>query len=186
MPQAVGSLCLLSQVSHSLVPSFSSLLFSISPLPIFMETRFSSAIDHDIASIGVGSPLIYESGLKQRLLRYAASALLFIEIGVDPFLVSWNRMGGSIVVYVAARRSLSTLDGLVVVDLGFDAVHFARIDYQDKEKRKVDTTLQPMFGCVKSSFVQDSSEVDDEQCGLNASSDEDCENEHAQRSLQTR
>ncbi|XLR34612.1 hypothetical protein S83_062512, partial [Arachis hypogaea] len=27
----------------------------------------------------------------QRLLRYAASALLFTEKGVDPFLVSWNR-----------------------------------------------------------------------------------------------
>jgi hypothetical protein len=35
--------------------------------------------------------LIFESGLKQRLLRYAASALLFTEKGVDPFLVSWNR-----------------------------------------------------------------------------------------------
>jgi hypothetical protein len=35
--------------------------------------------------------LIYESGLKQRLLRYAASALLFTEKGVNPFLVSWNR-----------------------------------------------------------------------------------------------
>ncbi|PQQ00459.1 pachytene checkpoint protein 2 homolog isoform X1 [Prunus yedoensis var. nudiflora] len=36
--------------------------------------------------------LIYESGLKQRLLRYAASALLFTEKGVNPFLVSWNRI----------------------------------------------------------------------------------------------
>ncbi|KAL5062090.1 hypothetical protein RYX36_023827 [Vicia faba] len=36
--------------------------------------------------------LIYESGLKQRLLRYAASALLFTEKAVDPFLVSWNRI----------------------------------------------------------------------------------------------
>lgn len=35
--------------------------------------------------------LIYDAGLKQRLLRYAASALLFTEKGVDPFLVSWNR-----------------------------------------------------------------------------------------------
>lgn len=35
--------------------------------------------------------LIYESGLKQRLLRYASSALLFTEKGVDPFLVTWNR-----------------------------------------------------------------------------------------------
>ena len=39
--------------------------------------------------------LIYESGLKQRLLRYAASALFFTEKGVDPFLVSWNRYGTS-------------------------------------------------------------------------------------------
>ncbi|XP_057760182.1 pachytene checkpoint protein 2 homolog [Arachis stenosperma] len=31
---------------------------------------------------------------KQRLLRYAASALLFTEKGVDPFLVSWNRDPG--------------------------------------------------------------------------------------------
>ncbi|KAL8140804.1 hypothetical protein V2J09_006825 [Rumex salicifolius] len=36
--------------------------------------------------------LIYESGLKQRLLRYAASALLFTERGVNPFLISWNRI----------------------------------------------------------------------------------------------
>ncbi|KAM6570118.1 hypothetical protein CsatB_018103 [Cannabis sativa] len=36
--------------------------------------------------------LIYEPGLKKRLLRYAASALLFTEKGVDPFLVSWNRV----------------------------------------------------------------------------------------------
>lgn len=35
--------------------------------------------------------LVYETGLKQRLLRYAASALLFTERGVDPCLVSWNR-----------------------------------------------------------------------------------------------
>jgi hypothetical protein len=35
--------------------------------------------------------LLYEVGLKQRLLRYAASALLFTERGVDPCLVSWNR-----------------------------------------------------------------------------------------------
>lgn len=35
--------------------------------------------------------LIFESGLKQRLLQYAASALLFTEKGVNPFLVSWNR-----------------------------------------------------------------------------------------------
>ncbi|CAI0547534.1 unnamed protein product, partial [Linum tenue] len=41
---------------------------------------------------GLWESLIYESGLKQRLLRYAASALLFTEKGVDPFLVSWNRI----------------------------------------------------------------------------------------------
>ena len=35
--------------------------------------------------------LIYDSGLKQRLLRYAASALLFTEKGVNHVLVSWNR-----------------------------------------------------------------------------------------------
>ncbi|XWS36934.1 hypothetical protein CRYUN_Cryun19dG0000300 [Craigia yunnanensis] len=41
---------------------------------------------------GMWESLIYESGLKQRLLRYAASALFFTEKGVDPFLVSWNRI----------------------------------------------------------------------------------------------
>nr|POE50777.1 pachytene checkpoint protein 2 like [Quercus suber] len=41
---------------------------------------------------GMWESLIYESGLKQRLLRYAASALLFTEKGIDPFLVSWNRI----------------------------------------------------------------------------------------------
>ncbi|KAL1363847.1 hypothetical protein AAHE18_03G176300 [Arachis hypogaea] len=41
---------------------------------------------------GMWESLIFESGLKQRLLRYAASALLFTEKGVDPFLVSWNRI----------------------------------------------------------------------------------------------
>ncbi|KAF6137155.1 hypothetical protein GIB67_030919 [Kingdonia uniflora] len=41
---------------------------------------------------GMWESLIYESGLKQRLLRYAASALFFTEKGVNPFLVSWNRI----------------------------------------------------------------------------------------------
>ncbi|PKA57796.1 Pachytene checkpoint protein 2 like [Apostasia shenzhenica] len=41
---------------------------------------------------GLWESLIYEIGLKQRLLRYAASALLFTEKGVDPCLVSWNRV----------------------------------------------------------------------------------------------
>ncbi|CAH8359727.1 unnamed protein product [Eruca vesicaria subsp. sativa] len=37
---------------------------------------------------GLWESLIYESGLKQRLLRYAASALLFTQKGVNPNLVS--------------------------------------------------------------------------------------------------
>lgn len=41
---------------------------------------------------GMWESLIYESGLKKRLLHYAASALLFTERGVNPFLVSWNRI----------------------------------------------------------------------------------------------
>ncbi|KAJ4756348.1 hypothetical protein LUZ62_090753 [Rhynchospora pubera] len=41
---------------------------------------------------GLWESLIYESGLKQRLLRYAASALLFTEKGVNTYLVSWNRI----------------------------------------------------------------------------------------------
>lgn len=41
---------------------------------------------------GMWESLIYESGLKQKLLRYAASALLFTEKGVNSFLVSWNRI----------------------------------------------------------------------------------------------
>ncbi|XP_068661249.1 pachytene checkpoint protein 2 homolog [Aristolochia californica] len=41
---------------------------------------------------GMWESLIYETGLKQRLLRYAASALLFTEKGVNPCLVSWNRI----------------------------------------------------------------------------------------------
>uniref|UniRef100_J3LYX1 Pachytene checkpoint protein 2 homolog n=1 Tax=Oryza brachyantha TaxID=4533 RepID=J3LYX1_ORYBR len=41
---------------------------------------------------GLWESLLYEVGLKQRLLRYAASALLFTERAVDPCLVSWNRI----------------------------------------------------------------------------------------------
>lgn len=41
---------------------------------------------------GLWESLLYEVGLKERLLRYAASALLFTERGVDPCLVSWNRI----------------------------------------------------------------------------------------------
>lgn len=35
---------------------------------------------------------MYDGDLKRRLLRYAASALQFSEAGVDPRLVSWNRV----------------------------------------------------------------------------------------------
>lgn len=41
---------------------------------------------------GLWDSLIYDTGLKQRLLRYAASALLFSEKGVNPCLISWNRV----------------------------------------------------------------------------------------------
>jgi DNA polymerase III delta prime subunit len=41
---------------------------------------------------GLWESLHYESGVQQRLLRYAASALLFAEHGVSPRLVSWNRV----------------------------------------------------------------------------------------------
>jgi hypothetical protein len=44
-----------------------------------------------VSDIIISCSLLYEVGLKQRLLRYAASALLFTERGVDPCLVSWNR-----------------------------------------------------------------------------------------------
>ncbi|KAF3793638.1 Pachytene checkpoint protein [Nymphaea thermarum] len=36
--------------------------------------------------------MVYGKGLKQRLLRYAGSALIFTEKRVDPYLVSWNRV----------------------------------------------------------------------------------------------
>lgn len=35
----------------------------------------------------------YDSEIKQRLLRYATSALLFAESRVNPQLISWNRGG---------------------------------------------------------------------------------------------
>ena len=44
-----------------------------------------------VSDLVIACSLLYEVGLKQRLLRYAASALLFTERGVDPCLVSWNR-----------------------------------------------------------------------------------------------
>ena len=31
------------------------------------------------------------------------------------------------------------------LQLGFDSVHFARIDYQDRDKRKVDKTLEVVW-----------------------------------------
>lgn len=37
-------------------------------------------------------PQYYESEVKQRLLRYATSALLFSESRVNPQLISWNRV----------------------------------------------------------------------------------------------
>ncbi|KAJ3675280.1 hypothetical protein LUZ60_004322 [Juncus effusus] len=41
---------------------------------------------------GLWESLIYDVGLKPRLLRYAASALLFTERGVNSCLISWNRI----------------------------------------------------------------------------------------------
>ncbi|CAI5461349.1 unnamed protein product [Closterium sp. Yama58-4] len=41
---------------------------------------------------GLWESLVYDSGIKNRLLRYAASALLFSEKGVNCQLVSWNRV----------------------------------------------------------------------------------------------
>ena len=35
--------------------------------------------------------LHFDTAIKQRLLHYAASALLFAERGVDANLVAWNR-----------------------------------------------------------------------------------------------
>ena len=46
---------------------------------------------NSVSDLVIACSLLYEVGLKQRLLRYAASALLFTERGVDPCLVSWNR-----------------------------------------------------------------------------------------------
>ncbi|KAL2634595.1 hypothetical protein R1flu_006074 [Riccia fluitans] len=41
---------------------------------------------------GLWESLIYESALKQHLVRYAATALLFSEKGVNSHLISWNRV----------------------------------------------------------------------------------------------
>lgn len=41
---------------------------------------------------GQWETLYYETCIKQRLLRYATSALRFSMQGVDPGLISWNRV----------------------------------------------------------------------------------------------
>ena len=41
---------------------------------------------------GQWEALYYEAEIKQRLLRYATSALLFAESRVNPQLISWNRV----------------------------------------------------------------------------------------------
>eukprot|EP00249_Psilotum_nudum_P036438 c731_g1_i1 orf=200-1618(+) len=41
---------------------------------------------------GLWDSLIYDTGLKQRLLCYAESTLIFAEKSVDPHLISWNRV----------------------------------------------------------------------------------------------
>ncbi|KAM0832966.1 hypothetical protein ACQ4PT_064560 [Festuca glaucescens] len=56
---------------------------------------------------GLWESLLYEVGLKQRLLRYAASTLLFTERGVDPCLVSWNRYSMCQLVEVNAHSLFS-------------------------------------------------------------------------------
>ncbi|KMZ66411.1 putative ATPase protein [Zostera marina] len=59
------------------------------------EEMLSSFNEWDLPSRefdGMWESLIYESGLKQRLLRYAATALLFTERGVNPCVISWNRI----------------------------------------------------------------------------------------------
>ncbi|GBG84958.1 hypothetical protein CBR_g39421 [Chara braunii] len=41
---------------------------------------------------GLWESLVYDSGVKQRLLKYAASALVFSDMGVNTKLISWNRV----------------------------------------------------------------------------------------------
>eukprot|EP00051_Salpingoeca_urceolata_P004743 m.67330 g.67330 ORF g.67330 m.67330 type:complete len:432 (-) comp13823_c0_seq2:257-1552(-) len=41
---------------------------------------------------GLWQSLVYDSGIQQRLLRYAEAALLFSDKGVDNKLVAWNRV----------------------------------------------------------------------------------------------
>ena len=40
---------------------------------------------------GLWESLHFDAGVKPRLLRYASSALLFSDAGVDANLVAWNR-----------------------------------------------------------------------------------------------
>ena len=54
-------------------------------------TSYNFCVFYSVDDVVCACSLLYEVGLKQRLLRYAASALLFTERGVDPCLVSWNR-----------------------------------------------------------------------------------------------
>lgn len=41
---------------------------------------------------GSWDALYYDTEIKQRLLRFASSALLFAEAGVNTHLISWNRV----------------------------------------------------------------------------------------------
>lgn len=40
---------------------------------------------------GLWETLYYEASVKQRLLQYAQTAILFADKGVNPQIVSWNR-----------------------------------------------------------------------------------------------
>lgn len=56
-------------------------------LAVFHEWQLPS---RDFA--GLWESLVFDSSIKQRLLRYSSSALLFAEYNVDPTLVAWNRV----------------------------------------------------------------------------------------------
>lgn len=56
-------------------------------LAVFHEWQLPS---RDFA--GLWESLVFDSSIKQRLLRYSSSALLFAEHNVDPTLVAWNRV----------------------------------------------------------------------------------------------
>jgi hypothetical protein len=47
----------------------------------------------DACACAASQALHFDSALQSRLLRYAASALLFSDARVDPNLVAWNRCG---------------------------------------------------------------------------------------------